>query len=162
VQALALLCASVASVTLPRSWKYLGKGLKAVGISLTALASAAYFWYQSVYVPENTSLGIYYDLTLGSIIRSGSDRLVSVDLTMEDESSVTALTLGSIVVVSGMYPAQKSRILSAPMPIKYDNFLFPQRCVHECFPRASSRSRDRGSPLRDHASLCSYHGADAW
>lgn len=123
--ALALLCACVASVILPRSWKYLGKGLKAVGISLTVLASAAYFWYQSVYVPENAPPGIYYDLTLGSIVRSGSDRLVSVDLTMENESSVTALTLGSMVVVSGIYPTQKSRILNTQTPINYDNFLFP-------------------------------------
>lgn len=123
--ALALFCACLAGVTLPESWKYLGKGLKAAGISLAVLGSVAYFWYQSVYIPENTPTGIYYDLTLGSIVRSGSDRLVSVDLTMENESSVTALTLDSMVVVSGMYPSQKSRILLAQAPIKYDNFLFP-------------------------------------
>ncbi len=123
--ALALFCACLASVTLPESWKFLGRDLKAVGISLAVLGSAAYFWYQSVYIPENTPTGIYYDLTLGSIVRSGSDRLVSVDLTMENESSVTALTLDSMVEVSGMYPNQKSRILLTLAPIKYDNFLFP-------------------------------------
>jgi len=131
--ALALLCACVACATLPVSWSYLGKGLKAVGISLTVLASAAYFWYQSVYIPENNTSGIYYDLTLGSIVRSGSDRLVSVHLTMENESSVTALTLGSIVVVNGMYPTQKSRILRILTPIDDDSFLFPNATYSDAF-----------------------------
>lgn len=123
--ALALLCGCVACVTLPRSWNYLGNGLKAVGISFTLLASATYFWYQRVYLPENTPTGIYYNLTIGSIVQSGRDRLVPVDLTMENESSETALTLGSMVVVSGMYPNQNSSILRILTPISDDNFLFP-------------------------------------
>jgi hypothetical protein len=131
--ALALLCACVACVILPRIWKYLGTGLKAVGTSLTLLASVAHFWYQNVYVPENTPPGIYYDLTLGSIDRSGSDRLVPVHLTMENKSSVTERTLGSMVVVSGMYPNQKSRILSILAPIKYNNFLFPNDAYSTVF-----------------------------
>jgi len=132
--ALALLCACVASGTLPRIWKYLGKGLKAVGISLTALASVVHFWYQSVYVPENTLSGIYYDLTLGPIIRSGSDRLVSVDLTMEDESSVTVRTLESMVVVSGIDPTLKSRILGTPlMAISRNSLLFPNAAYSSVF-----------------------------
>lgn len=131
--ALALLCACVASVALPRIWKYLGKGLKAVGISLTVLASVVHFWYQSVYVPENTLSGIYYDLTLGSMVRSGSDRLVSVDLTMEDESSVSVRTLESMVVVSGIYPTLKSRILGTLKPIYDNSLLFPNAAYSSVF-----------------------------
>ena len=33
---------------------------------------------------------------------SGSDRLVTLDFTMEDESSVTAVALGSMVIIAGL------------------------------------------------------------
>lgn len=52
---------------------------------------------------------------------------------MENESSVTALTLDSMVEVSGMYPNQKSRILLTLAPIKYDNFLFPNAAYSAVF-----------------------------
>ncbi len=123
--ALAVLCACVACVTLLGIWEYLGKVLK-VSISLATLVTAAQFLYQSVYVPENTQVGIDYGLTLGSMARSGSARLVQVDLTMKDESSVTAVTLGSMVVVSGIsYPGKKSTVLGILQPIQNNNFLFP-------------------------------------
>ena len=131
---LALLCGCVACVTLPRIWKNVGRGLKVAGISLTALAAVAQFWYRDVYVPENTQVGIDYGLALGSVARSGSERLVQVDLTMKDESAVTALTLDSMVVVSGIsYPSRKSMILRVLQPIQYNNFLFPQDTYSEDF-----------------------------
>lgn len=129
--ALAVLCACVACVTLQKIWEYLGKTLKAVGISLAGLAAVAQFFYQSVYIPENTQVGIDYGLTLGSMARSGSARLVQVDLTMKDDSSVTAVTLGSMVVVRGIsYPSKKSMVqtstvLGSLQPIQNNNFLFP-------------------------------------
>jgi hypothetical protein len=128
---LAVLCACVACVTLLGIWQYLGKTLKAVGISLAGLAAVAQFFYQSVYIPENTQVGIDYGLTLGSMTRSGSARLVQVNLTMKDESSVTAVTLGSMVVVRGIsYPSKKSMVqkitvLRSLQPIQNNDFLFP-------------------------------------
>ncbi len=121
-------------MTLPRIWKYVGRGLKVLGISLTALAAVVQFWYRDVYVPENTQVGIDYGLALGSVARSGGDRLVQVDLTMKDESAATALTLESMVVVSGItYPSRKSAVLSVLQPIQYNNFLFPQDTYSEDF-----------------------------
>ncbi len=131
---LALLCAGVACLTIPAIWKYLGRGLKTIGILLTTLATVVQFWYQSVYVPENTQVGIDYGLDLGSVVRSGGDSLVPVNLTMEDESPVTALTLGSMVVVSGInYPSGNSTFLQAIHPIDDDSFLFPNDTYSSAF-----------------------------
>lgn len=129
--ALAALCACVACLTLIGIWQYLGTVLKAVSILFAGLATVAQFLYQSVYVPENTQVGIDYGLTLGSMAQSRSARLVQVDLTMKDESSATAVTLGSMVVVNGIsYPSknsmvQKNTVLRILQPIQNNNFLFP-------------------------------------
>lgn len=62
---LTLFCASLARITMPVLWNQLGKGLKATGISLAALGIAAQFWYQSIYIPGNTPIGMNYTATLG-------------------------------------------------------------------------------------------------
>ncbi len=71
----AALCACAACVTLPAIWKDLSRGLKTAGISLTALGAVAQFWYQSIYVPENTPAGMAYTVAVGSVVQSGNERL---------------------------------------------------------------------------------------
>jgi hypothetical protein len=102
---LALICLYLAGMLLPlvRSvWKDISGGLKGLGALATALGLLAQFWYVSIYIPRNTQVGISYSLTLGPVARSGDNALATLQLTMEDESSLTAVILGSMVVVSGI------------------------------------------------------------
>ncbi len=97
-----LLCLGLAWRTLPVAWPGLSQYLKGVGISVTVLGAAAGFWYQSFYLPENTQVGIQYGISVVSVVKSGTDRLVTLNLTMENESSVPALTVGSMIEVFGV------------------------------------------------------------
>jgi len=100
---LGLFCLSLAWRTLPASWSSLSKTVKSAGITLAILGTLVNFWYQSIYLPENAQVGIEYGVSLGPVVNSGGgSRLVTIDLTMDNESPVTALTLGSMVVVSGL------------------------------------------------------------
>lgn len=100
---LGLVCLCLAWRTLPPSWSSLSKTVKSAGITLAALGTLANFWYQSIYLPENSQVGIEYAVSLGPVVNSGGgSRLVTIDLTMDNESPVTALTLGSMVVVTGL------------------------------------------------------------
>ncbi len=100
--ALAILCLLLAIHTLPHAWPNITKSVKNIGITLGVLGGVASFWYQSFYLPESTQVGLQYGLSVVSVTPSGHDRIVTLDLTMEDQSSVVALTLGSMVVVSGL------------------------------------------------------------
>jgi hypothetical protein len=103
--ALALICLFLAGMLLPlvRSvWKDISGALKGLGALATALGLLAQFWYVSIYIPRNTQVGINYSLTLGPVARSGDNTLATLQLTMADESSLTAVVLGSMVVVSGI------------------------------------------------------------
>ncbi len=100
--ALMLNCVFLAFKTLPPAWGIISKGTKGLGITLALLGSAANFWFVSFYLPANTQVGVEYGLSVGPVVRSGGDRLVTLDLTMDNESSVTALTVGSMVVVRGI------------------------------------------------------------
>jgi hypothetical protein len=99
---LGLCCLFLAVLTVPRIWGGIGRSAKGVGISLAVLATLAQFWYQSFYTPQNVQVGIDYSLALGSMIRSGGDRIVTVELTMRDASSAAALAVDSMVIVSGV------------------------------------------------------------
>jgi hypothetical protein len=87
---------------LPAAWPQVSQYLKGVGISVTVLGAAAGFWFQSFYLPENTQIGIQYGLTVVSVRHLGTSRLVTLDLTMENQSSVTALAVGSMLEVFGL------------------------------------------------------------
>jgi hypothetical protein len=103
--ALAVLCLFLAGTLLPlvrAVWKDISGGLKGLGALATALGLLAQFWYVSIYIPRNTQVGINYSLTLGPVAQSGHSTLATLQFTMEDESSLTAVVLGSLVVVSGI------------------------------------------------------------
>jgi hypothetical protein len=110
--ALAVLFLLLAAQTTPRAWPSVAKSVKNVGITLGVLATVAAFWYQSFYLPESSQVGIQYGLSVVSVTASGSGRLVTLDLTIENQSSVVALTLESMVVVSGLTFPKKSVAVS--------------------------------------------------
>jgi hypothetical protein len=102
---LAFLCFVISCATLVALWKAEAKvwrSIKGIGISAALVVAVAQFWYLAVYIPESTQVGIQYALTVGPVVRSGSDKLVTLQFTMENESSVTALTLDSMIVVRGI------------------------------------------------------------
>jgi hypothetical protein len=99
---LALDCASLILLTLPAAWKVITKGVKNAGITLAVLGVAVNFWFQSFYLPANAQVGIEYGLSVGHVVTLGSDRLVTLHLTMDNHSPVAALIVGSMVVVSGL------------------------------------------------------------
>ena len=99
---LTLNCVFLAFKTLPAVWGIISNGMKSLGITLALLGSAANFWFVSFYLPANTQVGVEYGLSVGPVVRSGGDRLVALDLTMDNKSSVTALTVGSMVIVRGI------------------------------------------------------------
>jgi len=100
--ALAFLCLVLAFQTLPRAWPYITRSVKNIGITLAVLGGIASFWYQSFYLPESSNIGMQYGFSVVSVESSGSDRFVTLDLTMENQSQVAAITLGSMLVVSGL------------------------------------------------------------
>jgi hypothetical protein len=99
---LGIICIGLAWRTLPAAWGSLSKTVKGAGITLAALGTLTNFWYQSIYLPENAQAGVEYSVSVGPVVSSGSDRFVTIDVTMDNESPVTALTLASMVVVSGL------------------------------------------------------------
>lgn len=99
---LMLNCVFLAFKSLPPVWGIISKGTKSLGITLALLGSAANFWFVSFYLPANTQVGVEYGLSVGPVVRSGGDRLVTLDLTMDNKSSVTVLTVGSMVIVRGI------------------------------------------------------------
>ena len=96
---LAAICLILAIQTLPAAWNTIGNFVKGAGITLALLGAAANFWFQSVYLPENTQEGIQYGATVDSVVKSGGGRVATLDFSMENQSSVTAITLGTMVVV---------------------------------------------------------------
>ncbi len=96
---LAVICLALAIQLLPAAWKSISGFVKAVGISLALLGSAANFWFQSIYLPENTQEGIQYTASVDSVAKSGNGWIATLDFSMENQSSVTAVTLGTMVVV---------------------------------------------------------------
>jgi hypothetical protein len=112
--ALALNCIFLTYLTLPAAWGAISKSVKGVGITVALLGSAANFWFVSFYLPANTQVGIEYGLSLGPMVRSGGDRLVTLDLTMDNKSSVTALTVGSMVIVRGVSYTNAGRSNTTP------------------------------------------------
>lgn len=128
--ALALICFFLACVMLRiivSVRKYITKSLKGLTISAALVGLVAQFWYLSIYAPENTPVGLNYTFTIGPVVRSGNDRLVQVNLNMEDAGSVPALALGSIIVVKGisLYPKKTSTILRVLQPYRNASFMFP-------------------------------------
>jgi hypothetical protein len=100
--ALAVDCAALTAWTLPAAWGSVTKGVRNAGITLAALGVAANFWFQSFYLPENAQVGVEYGLSAGPVVTLGSDRFVTIDLTIHNNSSATALIVGSMAVVSGL------------------------------------------------------------
>jgi hypothetical protein len=101
---LAFLCFCSVWVTLAAVWKAPGKvsnRLKGLGVSVL-VGLVAQFWYLAIYIPGSTQVGVQYTLTVGPVIQSGSDKLVTLQFTMENESSVTGLALASMIVVNGI------------------------------------------------------------
>ena len=138
---LALICVGLSRITLPLLWGDLGKGLKAAGISLIALAGLAQFWYQSVRLPSDAPAGMDYTVSLGPATRSGSDTLVQVNLSAEDTGTVPAVALASMVVVRGIVSPDGSTtpILRIAPLINDGSFFFPgDTFSEELFVRISN------------------------
>lgn len=95
---LLLACWLIPSI-LPR-WGDIGRGLAGAGVSAALLAVAAQFWYQSVYLPESTQSAIEYSLSAGPVVRSGSNRFVTLRFTMENVSPAAATILNSMLIVT--------------------------------------------------------------
>lgn len=110
---LAIFSLALVVQTLPRAWPTVTKSAKGIGITLGVLGGVASFWYQSFYLPESSHVGIQYGISVVSVTSSGGDRLVTLDLTMENQSPVVALTLGSMIVVNGLTLPQKSIAVSS-------------------------------------------------
>jgi hypothetical protein len=122
---LALFCACLARITMPVLWNQLGKGLKATGISLAALGVAVQFWYQSVYIPGNTPVGMNYAITLGTVTQSAGDSLIQVNLTLEDTGSVPAIALATMVIVRGeSLPSTQQTPILKIFPAVDNGYLF--------------------------------------
>jgi hypothetical protein len=99
---LALLSVGLAAFLAPAVrlvWSTVGATVKSLSAVGGALALLVQFWYQQGYLPENTQVGIHYTVDVGAVTPDGSYSLVPITLTMENVSSVTALTLQSMVEV---------------------------------------------------------------
>jgi hypothetical protein len=105
-------CLVLTLQTLPSAWRGIGNFVKGAGIGLAVLGSAAAFYFQSFYLPENTNIGLQYAVSIGTVVGPGGDAVVPVDLTIENQSSVIGLTIGSMVVVSGLTLPESSTAVS--------------------------------------------------
>jgi hypothetical protein len=134
---LEVLCLYLACVMLPALsvvWKYLANGVKGLGLTAALLGLAAQFWYVSVYVPDNTPIGISYAVSTGAMSGSGSDRQVQVDLSMEDVGAVAAIVLDSMIVINGIsYPGGSPTLLGVQPAFGDTGFLFPGESVQYDF-----------------------------
>jgi FtsH-binding integral membrane protein len=132
--ALALLCLCFACVMLRPLWKVreeITPKVKGFTISAALLGLVAQFWYLSIYTPDHTPIGMDYTFAIGSAARSGTDRLVEVNLTIEDVGSVPALSLASILVIRGISysPNEGRTILDVLQPYGNDGFFFPNDII---------------------------------
>lgn len=129
----ALLCAVLAVIEVPAVrlvWPDISTTVKSLGAIGAVLALVVQFWYQQAYLPENTQVGIRYSVTVGAVTADGTHySLIPVTLTMENESSVTALTLSSMIAVQAVvYTAsgqEKLSLLGVRHPVEDDSYLFP-------------------------------------
>ena len=116
-------CLVLAIRTLPAAWKKIGSFVKGAGITLALLGAASNFWFQSVYLPENTEVAIQYGLSVDSVVTSGAKRLATLDFTMRNQSSVTALALGSMVIVRGLvFPNNSSAVSNTAAQQNINNY----------------------------------------
>jgi len=129
---LALLVLTAFAVAL--LWSDISAAAKSLGAVGAVLALVVQFWYQQAYLPENTDIGIDYGVTVGTAAANGDYSLIPVTLTMENKSSVTALTLQSMVVVTAVHYAAKpgpgenpvtAPTLAVLQPIENASYLFP-------------------------------------
>jgi hypothetical protein len=82
----------------------IGARLKAAGALLAVLIAGAQLWYTSVYLPENTYVGIGTSATVGTPLRvSRSLELLPVHVTVHNDSSLTAVVLASMYAVTGVH-----------------------------------------------------------
>ena len=120
---LAGVCLSLAIQIVPAAWQSISNFVKAAGITLVLLGSAANFWFQSVYLPENTQEGIQYAVSVNSVVKSGSGWIAMLDFTMENQSSVTAITLGTMVIVRELvFPANHAVVPSGTAQYNINNY----------------------------------------
>lgn len=122
---LAVICAYWVLSTLRVIWYSLDKELKAVGISIALIGTAGQFWYSSIYIPENTAVGMEYTFGMGPANSTGT-RIVQFNFSWQVAGSVPAVDLNSMLVVSGIdYPGDQSVVLRVLQPIQDDSFIFP-------------------------------------
>lgn len=106
---LAVLCITATFVGLVRTgFARLGVSapLARAGASVAVIIGALQLWYTSIYLPNNTDVGIGISVSLGQPHRvSRSLTLVPLQLTMRNESSLTAVITSSMYAVTGVaYP----------------------------------------------------------
>jgi hypothetical protein len=65
-----------------------------------------------------------YTVAIGSVVKSGSGKLVQVNLTMEDAGTVPSVALASMVIVSGINRSGQSTILKVYQPIANASYFF--------------------------------------
>jgi hypothetical protein len=120
---LAVGCLVLAIRTMPAAWKTIGNFVKGTGITLALLGAAASFWFQSIYLPENVQEGIQYGVSVNSAVTSGSGMIVTLNFTMENQSPVTAITLGTMVIVSELlFPASSNSVPQAIVKQNINNY----------------------------------------
>jgi hypothetical protein len=112
--AIAAGCLLLALQTLPGAWRGIGNFMRVSGVGLAVLGSVSVFYYQSFYLPENTQIGLQLGVSIGTVVKPGADEVVPVDLTIANQSSVTALTLGSMVIISAVTMPESSAALPDP------------------------------------------------
>jgi hypothetical protein len=89
----------------------LGRRVTVAGVGV--LITAAQLWYSSVYLPANLDVGIAFTASVGKAAAvSPTTRLVPVSITVQDDSSVTAVALTSIYTVTGLRYPPASRLRS--------------------------------------------------
>jgi hypothetical protein len=92
-----------AAATVNSNREAFGSTIKTVGASIAVLVAAAQLWYTSIYQPNTTDVGLDISASVGAPQRLGPAlALVPVQLTVRNDSSITAVVLTSMFAVTGV------------------------------------------------------------
>jgi hypothetical protein len=126
-------------------WKEIGRSLAGASLLAAFLAGIVQFWYQSVYLPESTQVAIEYSLSAGPVIQSGSNRLVTLTLTMKNVSSASATILNSMIIVTGLsYPSNTEPRVPSPAETQQNIVTYAQSLSLKNFSFSVSKLPDIG------------------
>jgi hypothetical protein len=139
-----LLATWLLPVIRPR-WRKIGRGFAGAGALAAVVAVGAQFWYQSVYISQSTQVGIEYSLNAGPVILSGGTRFITLKLTMQNVSPVTAIALNSMLVVTGIsYENGPNSGLASPALTQQNMVAYAQTLSSKTFNFSISKLPDIG------------------